>query len=95
LMIATAVAIQPGSSSTITLELSNLGGIAVKLRAGAAIGQLFFHKIDESEQSYKPHYGCSTQPQLEQYRKSLVENFLFDHLCRLSNGQDKALAKDR
>ena len=86
-MIATAVAIQPGSSSTITLELSNLGGIAVKLKAGAAIGQLFFHKTDPSENYYKQHYGCGTQPQLETYTKSVFESFIFDHMDLLSNNK--------
>ena len=47
LLIATAQAVQPGSTGIITLELSNVGDVSIYLHPGACIGQLFFHLVQE------------------------------------------------
>ena len=45
LIIATAVGVHPGFSGCLTLELTNLGELPVKLSPGLAICQLFIHQV--------------------------------------------------
>lgn len=55
---ATAGFIDPGFEGKITLELSNLGRVAVKLYPGMRISQLVFHTMTSpSERPYGPARG--------------------------------------
>lgn len=55
---ATAGFIDPGFHGRITLELSNLGRVAVKLYPGMRISQLVFHTMSSpSERPYGPARG--------------------------------------
>jgi len=44
LQIATANSVEPGFKGVVTLELSNVSGIALEIRPGVRIAQLVFHK---------------------------------------------------
>ncbi len=46
LVIATATGVHPGFSGCLTLELSNAGEIPIRVNPGAAICQLFLHRLD-------------------------------------------------
>lgn len=48
LVIATATGVHPGYSGILTLELTNLGEIPLKLYPGIVIAQLFVHTVDAS-----------------------------------------------
>ena len=78
LLIVTASAVQPGTCNTITLEMSNLGEVAIKLKPGVAIGQLFFHEVAHAAEAPNLHsnFGGSLRPLLGEYRRSEIENFL-------------------
>jgi dCTP deaminase len=55
---ATAGFIDPGFQGRITLELSNLGRVAVKLYPGMRISQLVFHEMTSAaERPYGPDRG--------------------------------------
>lgn len=55
---ATAGFIDPGFEGRITLELSNLGRVAVKLYPGMRISQLVFHEMTSpAERPYGPERG--------------------------------------
>jgi len=45
LVIATAIGVHPGFSGCLTLEMTNLGEIPVKIRPGMRICQLFLHDV--------------------------------------------------
>jgi dCTP deaminase len=49
LVIATATGVHPGYSGVLTLELTNLGEIPLKLYPGITIAQLFIHKVNTRE----------------------------------------------
>lgn len=77
LLIATATAVQPGSAGTITLELSNTGEIAVALKPGVRVGQLFCHLVDPApEQASRTSFSAALRPILGHYLKSDSEQFL-------------------
>ncbi|MFN3152112.1 dCTP deaminase [Bremerella sp.] len=46
LVIATAVGVHPGFSGCLTLEITNLGEIPIKIMPGMSICQLFIHSVD-------------------------------------------------
>jgi dCTP deaminase len=78
LVIVTASAVQPGSCGTITLEMATLGEVGVRLKPGAAIGQLFFHEVrgpSEKEVRMSTFAGVA-RPTLGEYTRSPVERFL-------------------
>jgi dCTP deaminase len=82
LLIVTAQAVHPCSSGTITLELSNLGEVALRLKPGASIGQLVFHQTDELQPveniswARQSPFTCAGRPLLGKYRRSDTENLL-------------------
>jgi dCTP deaminase len=81
LLVATATAVQPGSTGTITLELANVGEIAVVLRPGAAIGQIFFHEIADAsslgeDSGRRSTFTGAHRPILGRYRRTDTENYL-------------------
>ncbi len=64
LIIATATGVHPGYSGILTLELTNVGEIPLRLYPGLAIAQLFIHQVDqEPEVEIKPSlFAASTRP---------------------------------
>lgn len=46
LIVATAIGIHPNYSGIITLELTNIGEIPIRLYPGSSIAQLFIHEVD-------------------------------------------------
>jgi len=79
LLIVTASAVHPGSTGTITLELSNLGEVGLHLRPGAAIGQLFFNKVevdDDAKEGRRSTFAGSLRPILGRYTRTEVEDLL-------------------
>jgi dCTP deaminase len=84
LLLVTAQAVHPGSSGTITLEMSNLGDVAVRLRPGTLIGQLFFHRVEEVQEPEPPlrprksPFAGATRPILGEYRWSESEKLLLN-----------------
>lgn len=51
LIIETAPGVHPGYTGCLTLELTNVGEIPIKLVPGTKVCQLFFHKLDGSSDS--------------------------------------------
>jgi len=51
LIIATATVVHPGFAGCLTLELSNVGEIPIKLKAGMKVCQICFHRCECSEES--------------------------------------------
>lgn len=81
LLIVTAQAVHPGSSGTITLEMSNLGEVGLRLKPGTAIGQLFFHQIRDVSDAdlYRAgNYSAAHRPLLGKYHRTKVESLLLD-----------------
>jgi dCTP deaminase len=83
LQIVTASAVHPGSSGTITLEMANLGDVGLRLKPGVAIGQLFFHLVEEVDESElkdirKSTFSLTLRPGLGRYRQTLVERLLLE-----------------
>ncbi len=79
LLIVTASAVHPGSSGTITLEMSNLSEVGLHLRPGAAIGQLFFTQVDGSSnqgQRRSPNFTGALRPIIGTYSLSKIEDLL-------------------
>jgi dCTP deaminase len=82
LLIVTAQAVHPGSTGTITLELSNLGDAGLRFKPGVSIGQLLFHKID-TDLSVPPTIRSSpftgaVKPILGDYHHTDVERMLLE-----------------
>lgn len=76
LLVVTASAVQPGTSGTITLELTNVGEVAVVVKPGVAVGQLFFHEVAAERRRGRPPFSVTHRPIFGQYRPSPVEELL-------------------
>jgi dCTP deaminase len=66
LQIATANSIEPGFKGVVTLELSNVSGVALELRPGTRVAQLVFHKaVPAIPNAYSGNrkYQCPVGPQ--------------------------------
>lgn len=67
LVIATAFAVHAGYRGIITLELTNLGEVPVRVYPGWAIAQIFFHEVSETEgttgESDITPYSLSVRPE--------------------------------
>jgi dCTP deaminase len=65
LVIATATGVHPGYSGILTLELTNLGEIPLKLYPGITIAQLFIHKVNVPRKGAIEHsvFLASTKPE--------------------------------
>ena len=65
LVIATATGVHPGYSGILTLELTNLGEIPLKLYPGIIIAQLFVHKVNAPRKGVGDHsvFLASTKPE--------------------------------
>ncbi len=62
LAIATATAVAPGYKGVITLELTNLGNIPIRLFPGLRIAQIMFYRL-ESPAEYAGKYDCLIGPE--------------------------------
>ena len=51
LIIATATGVHPGFTGCLTLELSNIGEIPVRIKPGTTICQLFIHKVEAGDRT--------------------------------------------
>jgi len=51
LIIATATGVHPGFTGCLTLEITNLGEIPIKIRPGMSICQLFLHRAEGADQT--------------------------------------------
>jgi dCTP deaminase len=91
LLIVTAQAVHPGSTGTITLEMSNLGEVGLRLKPGTAIGQLFFHRIEDApldteiegasldtDNYRRSNYSGAHRPILGKYSRTKVERLLLE-----------------
>lgn len=63
LLVATAVAVSPGYSGVITLELLNAGGVPLVLRPGQDIAQIVLHDT-RGQSGYEGRYRCPTWPEM-------------------------------
>ena len=80
LLVVTAQAVHPGSSSTITLELSNLGDAGLRFKPGVSIGQLIFHSVNTDAETpatiRTSTYSGAIRPILGEYTYTDVEKML-------------------
>jgi len=64
LVIATATGVHPRYSGVLTLEITNLGEIPVRLYPGLTIAQLFIHRVEgQAGGSAIPSFTGSTNPE--------------------------------
>jgi dCTP deaminase len=80
LLIVTASVVRPGSSGTITLEMSNLSDVGLNIRPGVAIGQLFFSRV-EGERAATPkrsYFSGALRPIVGKYTLSRIEELLLN-----------------
>jgi dCTP deaminase len=81
LVIATALAVHPGSSGTITLEMANLGEVGLRLKPGALIGQLIFEQVSvvgiETAARISP-FSSASSPILGRYKRNPAEEMLLN-----------------
>ena len=81
---STAGFIDPGFRGTITLELSNVARLPIKLYAGMKIGQLCFFKLDTpTDRPYGAgvngsHYQGQMGPQPSRGYENFEDGFLFE-----------------
>jgi dCTP deaminase len=89
LLVVTASAVQPQTSGTITLELANIGDVAVVIRPGMALGQLFFHGVTPpTVLGKRPPFSVTHRPIFGEYTCSAVEEILLKGTAR--SGLDEA-----
>jgi len=80
LLVVTASAVQPNTSGTVTLELCNVGEVAVKIRPGLALGQLFFHKVAAQRlDNARPPFTVTHGPLFGTYQMSPAEQVLAEN----------------
>jgi len=69
LQIATATTIEPGFKGVLTLELSNVGTIPIKLYPGVRIAQIIFFSTETTDSGCygeKRKYSCPVGPEFSQ-----------------------------
>jgi dCTP deaminase len=78
LVVATAIAIHPGFSGILTLELRNLGDVPLRLYPGDTIAQLVVHDVFDACGPATPagQFVGSTSPELGRMRYSITEKKL-------------------
>jgi dCTP deaminase len=82
LIVATAVAIQPYFSGTLTLELRNLGETPLVLYPGQCIAQLFFYSVEQPNTGeggigqYSGSIDLLPRNMSSALTHSMIENFL-------------------
>jgi dCTP deaminase len=68
LMIATAVYVEPGFKGCITLELSNVSNVPIKLYPGMRIGQIIFSETSSSSRYENKKYQFAIGPELSKIK---------------------------
>jgi dCTP deaminase len=68
LMIATAVYVEPGFKGCITLELSNVSNIPIKLYPGMRIGQIIFSKTSSPSKYENKKYQFAIGPEISKIK---------------------------
>jgi dCTP deaminase len=68
LMIATAVYVEPGFKGCITLELSNVSNIPIKIYPGMRIGQIIFSETSSSSRYENKKYQFAIGPELSKIK---------------------------
>jgi dCTP deaminase len=64
LIIETAAGVHPGFSGCLTLELSNVGEVAIEVIPGILICQLFFHETSPGTETYRSSFDGRRRPVL-------------------------------
>jgi dCTP deaminase len=64
LIIETAAGVHPGFSGCLTLELSNVGEVAIEIIPGIMICQLFLHATTAGPETYKSSFDGRRRPVL-------------------------------
>lgn len=64
LIIETAAGVHPGFAGCLTLEISNLGEVAIAIRPGLSICQLFFHPTSTGDQIDKSPFVGLRRPNI-------------------------------
>jgi deoxycytidine triphosphate deaminase len=75
LMIATAVYVYPGFNGCITLELSNLSNILLKLFPGVKIAHIIFNEISSLSIYKGKKYQCPIGPEISKIKSD--DDYLF------------------
>jgi dCTP deaminase len=78
LMIATAVYVDPGFKGCITLELSNLSNIPLKLFPGMRIGQIVFGKTSSPSKYKDRKYQYPIGPEISKIRNDDDNSFFLN-----------------
>lgn len=69
LVIATAIGVHPGFAGCLTLEITNLGEMPIKIMPGMQICQLFLHQVTtESEEVQRSAFAVKRRPTLGKVR---------------------------
>jgi deoxycytidine triphosphate deaminase len=78
LMIATAVYVDPGFKGCITLELSNLSNVPLKLFPGMRIGQIVFGKTSSPSRYENKKYQCPIGPEISKIKNDADNSFFLN-----------------
>lgn len=88
LQIATATVVSPGFAGVLTFEITNVGEVPVRLRAGTRIAQVVIHRVDGAQDPYARRPGAQfripTGPELATFRSDPDRDLLDRY--RGSNG---------
>lgn len=78
LIIATATGVHPGFPGCLTLELTNVGEIPIKLRPGIEICQIFFHEVCKpvSKHIDQSQFVGSRRPKLGKIKIDIIADKL-------------------
>jgi deoxycytidine triphosphate deaminase len=78
LMIATAVYVDPGFKGCITLELSNLSNVPLKLFPGMRIGQIVFGKTSSPSRYENKKYQYPIGPEISKIKNDDDNSFFLN-----------------
>jgi len=90
LIIATATGVHPGFVGCLTLELSNVGELPIKIEPGMQICQLFFHTVQVGADPPVSHsqFACTRKPVLGSVeRDSLAQQLANAHEYHVQHRQ--------
>ena len=75
LIIATAIAVQPGFAGLLTLELRNLAEVPLELTPGRTVLQIFFHQVEGNPKGAfdQSAYVGTTNPSVGSFAKEQTE----------------------
>jgi dCTP deaminase len=77
LIIATATGVHPGFSGCLSLEITNLGEIPIKISPGMYICQLFVHEMTApTDRAAKSNFALSRKPRFALIKKDKFANLL-------------------